>query len=304
MSVLSLTDTVSQFNQIQPMPAGERLPALTAVDLGGAQVAVLGCGSVGGFAAWSLAGAGVTRLELADRDRLEPANRRRHVGGTADLGWPKAAVVASFLRARYPQLTPVAHDFCFLKHPDRLRELLARCDLALAAVDDEAPKHLIDALARELGRPVVYAGVYGGGWAAEAILIDPTAGGPCYACTARTLGRAGIVVDRPESSPDYAWPELGRAAADWVQADLTSILPCAALASCLATAWLARQRGAGAVWEEFRAAGAWRLALRTVPAWGFGPWELRPVPVERQPDCPSCGHGVGSAADLQGLFEV
>jgi molybdopterin/thiamine biosynthesis adenylyltransferase len=304
MSVLSLINTTSHFNQTQPMPAGDRLPTLTAVDLGGAPVAVLGCGSVGGFAAWSLAGAGVTRLELADRDRLEPANCRRHVGSAADLGWPKAAVVASFLRARYPQLTPVTHDFCFLERPDRLRELLARCDLALAAVDDEAPKHLIDAMARELGRPVVYAGVYGGGWAVEAVLIDPAAGGPCYACTARTLGRAGVIVDRPEGNPDYAWLEPGRLAADWVQADLTSILPCAALASRLAIAWLARQRGAGAAWEEFHGASAWRLALRAVPSWGLGPWELRPVAVERQPGCPNCGPSIDPAADLNEILEV
>ena len=59
----------------------------------------------------------------------------------------------------------------------------------------------------------------------------------------------------------------------------------------LVTAWLARQRGAGGAWQEFHGTGAnaWRLALRHVPAWGFGPWELRPVPVTRRPDCPECG---------------
>jgi hypothetical protein len=300
----TLTDGPPVHNKVSAETPRSPFPVEKAVDLAGARVAVLGCGSVGGLAAWCLAGAGVTRLELADRDRLEADNLRRHVCGEPDLGRPKAEAVADSLRAHFAGVTAAAHAFCFLERPDLLRGLLERCDLALAAVDHEAPKHLIDAQARELGRSVVYAGVNGGGWAAEAILTDPAADTPCYACAAKALGRAGIPVDPPPSGPDYAQPDPEVAPSEWLQADLTSILPCAALATRLATAWLARQRGGERVLREFGPAGtsAWRLALRHVPAWGFGPWELRPVPMPRQPGCPECTCCSGSPTDLARLI--
>jgi hypothetical protein len=167
-------------------------------------------------------------------------------------------------------------------------------------VDDEAPKHLIDAMARELCRPVVYAGVYGGGWGAEAIVTDPATGTPCYPCTAQALGRVGIPVEPPPSGPGYALPAPGTAPSAWVQADLSSIMPCAVLAARLVVARLAWHHGMDGPWHEFGSPGvnAWRLALRRVPAWGFGPWELRPVPAQPQSGCPECGCRTGSANDL------
>jgi hypothetical protein len=271
-----------------------------AVDIGGAAVAVLGCGSVGSLAAWCLSSAGVATLELADRERLEPDNRRRHVCGAADQNRPKAEAVADFLRARFPGLAVTPQHFCFLDRPASLRGLLEHSAIVLAAVDDEAPKHLIDAMAREMGRPVVYTGVYGGGWGAEAIVTDPAAGTPCYACTARGLSRFGIPVELPPSGPGYALPAPGAAPSEWVQADLTGIMPCAALAARLVVARLARHHGADGPWHEFGSPGvnAWRLALRRVPAWGFGPWELRPVPVRPQPGCPACGYSTASPSEF------
>jgi hypothetical protein len=276
-----------------------------AVDLAGARVAVLGCGSVGSLSAWCCAGAGVGVLLVADRDRLEVDNLRRHLCGAEDIGAPKPDAVGRFLRQRFPQVTTLAGRFCFLEQADELRGLLDRCDIALVAVDDEAPKFLIDAITRELGRPVLYAGVYGGGWAAELILTDPAADTPCYACAARTLGRVGVPVWPQEPAPGYALPAPEREPTEWVRADLTSIMPCAALAARLTTAWLARRNGHERPWNEFRVTGAsvWRLALRHVPGWGAGPWCLRPVPVVRQPGCPVCGSGRRSAEAFLTLLE-
>src|SRR5262249_44391682 len=126
---------------------------------------------------------------------------------------------------------------------------------------------------------------------------------PCYGCAARALGRIGVPIDLPASGPDYALPNPGTDPSEWVRADLTSILPCAALAARLVTAWLARQRGVEQLWQEFQAAktNAWRLALRHIPAWGFGPWELRPVPVPRQSGCLECSSRTRSFTDFDRL---
>ena len=78
------------------------------------------------------------------------------------------------------------------------------------AVDDESPKHLIDAMTRELNLPAVYGGVYGGGWAVEAILTDPVAGTPCYACAARALGRIGISLHSKPPVLGYSLPRKDR----------------------------------------------------------------------------------------------
>jgi hypothetical protein len=276
-----------------------------AVDLAGARVAVLGCGSVGSFAAWACASAGVRHLELADRDALALDNLRRHACGGDDLDVPKPTALARLLARRFPELRVAAHEGCFLREPDRLRRVIAAADVLLVAVDDEAPKHLIDAMARALGKPAVYAGVYGGGWAAEVVALDPAADAPCYACAARSLGRAGVALDAGPLPPAYALPVPGRATSGWPRADLTSLLPCAALAAGLVTARLARDRGRPRPWAEWTAAGAcaWRFALRRVAPWGGGPWQLVPVPAPSGPACPTCGPRQPVAGDLAALLE-
>jgi molybdopterin/thiamine biosynthesis adenylyltransferase len=272
------------------------------VSFADASVAVLGCGSVGGLAAWTLASAGLGGLTLADRDRLEPANSRRHVCGIADAGRSKAAAVADFLRQRGGELALTVVDTCFLADPDAVDGILERSGLALTAVDAEGPRYLVDALARERRRPVVYAGVYGGGWGAEVIFSDAGHATPCYACAARAMGHGGINPEEPVG-PAYA-PPAAVAAGAWTVADLTSILPCAALAARVALAWLARVRGFALPLQELSAGGAtaWRLALRRVPAWGLGPWALEPVVIPRLPACPVCGAGHRDVPTLDALF--
>jgi molybdopterin/thiamine biosynthesis adenylyltransferase len=274
-----------------------------AVSFADASVAVLGCGSVGGLAAWACASAGVRTLTLADRDRLEPANSRRHVCDLGQAGRPKAEAVADFLRRRGGEWSLAAAHGCFLADPAAVDALLARCEIALVLVDAEGPRHLADALARERRRPAVHAGVYGGGWGAEAVFSDAGEDTPCYACAARALGHGGVETEAP-AGPGYSQPSSATGGG-WVEADLTSILPCAALAARAALAWLARVRGFDRPWRELSAGGAtaWRLALRRVPAWGVGPWALQPVAVPRLPGCPVCGAGRRDVPATEDLFE-
>jgi len=260
------------------------------VDLSDFTVGVLGCGTVGAAAAWAAASAGVRRFELADRDHVARNNLRRHVCDATEIGRPKADAVARYLQNRFPQTAILSHELSFLSDPTRLRELIARSDVVLVAVDHEAPKYLINTMAWELGRPAIYAGVYGGGWGSEVILADPTASTPCYGCAARALGRSGIDVTLPQPNPFYALPVEGVPTDAWPRADLTSILPAAALAARFVIAWLAARRGRPNDLSEFLQSGstAWRFAIRRVAAWQLGPWSLEPVPVPRDPDCPVC----------------
>ena len=265
-----------------------RFAAEPAVNLSGERVLVLGCGSGGGLGAWALASAGVGTLTIIDCDRLEAKNLRRHVCGSSEVGEPKATAVARFLRDRFPALAVEPHDLDALERPDDLRERLAECAAVLVAVDDEGPKHLIDAMARELGRPAVFVGVYGGGWAGEVILSDSTTRTPCYACAARALGRVGIPIFPTETGPDYALPAPEVPASDWVRADATSLMPVAALAVRVLVGALARAAGSNQLLAEFTTDGtAWRLPIRAVPEWSrTGTWRLIGVPCE--PACRAC----------------
>jgi hypothetical protein len=259
------------------------------VSLADAHVLVLGCGSIGGLGAWGLAGAGVGTLTLADRDRLEPANLRRHVCGSEAIGRPKAEAVGGWLRGRFPKLTTVAHDLCFLDQPDELRDLISASEAVLVAVDKEGPKHLIDSMARELRKPVMYVGVYGGGWAGEVILSDAVADTPCYACAARALGRVGIPVFPADLSDDYAMPTASVPESDWPRADLTSLMPIASFAARVVVAKLSAARDSSCMLGDLTANGAtaWRLLLRTIPWWGAG-WDINPVESARFGVCGAC----------------
>jgi hypothetical protein len=264
---------------VQPEPG----PSMRAC-----RAAVLGCGSVGGLVAWHLASAGIGCLTLADRDILGPENLRRHVCGHSELRRPKAPAVARFLQARFPTLALAAQTTCLRTDLERARSLLAGADLGIVAVDDEGLKHLLDALAHQTATPLVFAGVYGGGWAVEVVLVDPVAGTPCYACAARSLGRVGIDLVG-NSSPPYT-ARTPANPSSWEAADLSSIAPAATLAARVATARLLHGIGSSAMWHELTRSGAsaWRLALREVPAWNLGPWQLQPVVVPRFAGCPVC----------------
>ncbi len=225
----------------------------------------------------------------------------------ADLDRAKPLAVAEFLQDRFPEPNIHHAEFDFREQPDQLRDLLAGAEIVLVAIDSEGPKHLIDAMLWELGRPAVYLGVYGGGWAAEAILVDPSSSTPCYGCAALRLGRTGIEVDPPASGSSYALPVRLRSHEGdkpaWSQADLGSILPVTALGVRIATAWLEARRGFERPLREFQRhqATAWRFAMRRVPAWGIGPWELDFIPIRRRADCLLCGTGRDLATPEQFL---
>jgi molybdopterin/thiamine biosynthesis adenylyltransferase len=283
-----------------PRPLFAREPV---VDLAGARVAIVGCGSVGSLAAWALASAGVRQLALIDRDTLVADNLRRHACGAADLARPKAQALADLLRAHFPEATVRTIVADVLERPATCREWVAWADVLLVAVDREAPKHLLELQARELSRPAVYAGVYGGGWGAEVVFADSP--GPCYACCARALGRAGVETEPESHAPGYVLSRPGTESSAWMSADLTSILPCASLAARVATAWLGSRQGAGGPWEELRRPGvsAWRLALRHVPAWEAGPWQLLPVSIPPRPNCPNCTAPQAANAEVAAWLE-
>src|SRR5262249_16409595 len=155
----------------------------------------------------------------------------------------------------------------------------------------------------------VYAGVYGGGWAAGGGALDPAAAAPCYACAARSLGRGGGGAAAAPPLPAGAPPGPGRGGGGGAPAALAGPLPRGGPAARVGRGgWVragrARDRGGPGPWAEWTAGGvcAWRFALRRVAPWDGGPWQLVPVPAPSEPACPTCGLRQPVAADLAALL--
>ncbi|TPL57379.1 ThiF family adenylyltransferase, partial [Mesorhizobium sp. B2-4-3] len=126
--------------------------------LRGATVAVLGCGSVGGPVAMTLARAGVGKLILVDKQTLTGANVGRHPLGVGSIGAAKTSELAKRIRSDLPHIKVECHN-------SLVQDLLLGADCPLAGVDlivsalgDWPSESLLDewqsALTRRL--PIVY----------------------------------------------------------------------------------------------------------------------------------------------------
>jgi tRNA A37 threonylcarbamoyladenosine dehydratase len=123
--------------------------------LHGARAAVIGLGGVGSHAAVALARAGIGSLRLVDFDAVSESSLNRHaVALPADVGRPKAEVVASFLARLRPDL-PVETISAFF-HRDTADEVLAGPpDVVVDAIDSLNPKVELLAACVARGIPVV-----------------------------------------------------------------------------------------------------------------------------------------------------
>jgi molybdopterin/thiamine biosynthesis adenylyltransferase len=152
--------------------------------LAGKEIALVGCGTIGGFLAKHLAqcGAGSCggRLLLIDNDILQPGNLGRHLLGMRDLKRNKAEACRDAILRDLPHLDIDAH-------PDNaLKALgpLSRSDLVIDATGEEALSIALNHHAvrrRPSFPPVLYVWLAGNGSAVQALLCDRSEHA-CYKC--------------------------------------------------------------------------------------------------------------------------
>lgn len=124
-----------------------------------ARVAVVGAGGLGSAVLPYLVGAGVEYLGIADFDTVTAANLCRQVlYTTAQVGTPKVAAAADYLRARSPELQVADLGRIDAKNA---RGLLADFDVVLECSDNFATKALVAAACRDLGLPLVWGTAVG-----------------------------------------------------------------------------------------------------------------------------------------------
>lgn len=168
-----------------------------------ATVVVVGCGSVGGPVACSLAQAGVGRIVLVDPEALSWPNVGRHPLGATDVGRNKAEALSQRLQADYPHLV-VEHRACTLHHLiSHDADLLAEVDLIVAATGNWGAESALNRwhLHRGRARPILYGWTEAHACAGHAVVVGNRDG--CFQCH---IGRTG--------APDFAvveWPDGGDA---------------------------------------------------------------------------------------------
>jgi molybdopterin/thiamine biosynthesis adenylyltransferase len=143
-------------------------------------VLVIGLGGLGSAAGLYLAGAGVGRLLVADRDRVEPANLQRQVlYRNDDIGRPKTEAASERLRALDPAVEVQAFEGRL--EPQRLADMVAAADVVLDCTDNFPTRFAINAACVRARKPLVSGAAIR--FEGQLAVFDPRrADGACYAC--------------------------------------------------------------------------------------------------------------------------
>lgn len=136
---------------------------------------VVGLGGLGSMAAAYLAGAGVGRLIVADRDRVEASNLQRQLlYRQADVGRAKTEAAAAQLAALNPQVQVELRD----EHG--WPAAVAQADVVLDCTDNFPTRFAINRACVQARKPLVSGAAIR--LEGQLAVFDLRRGGPCYAC--------------------------------------------------------------------------------------------------------------------------
>lgn len=166
-----------------PIDPARIAPAIDVQSLATKRVAVIGVGASIGMLC-DLARSGLRRFKLVDRDAVEPVNLARQAHLRAHVGRPKVEAAAAQLRQLDPDLELSLHAVDFLRlADDECEALFGDVDLFMFCTDSFACQARGNELALRLGKAAVWAGLYRGAGAGEAIWWLPDVPAlPCYRC--------------------------------------------------------------------------------------------------------------------------
>ena len=151
-------------------------------------VLIIGLGGLGSAASLYLAAAGVGRLLLADRDRVELSNLQRQVLYTqADLGRSKTEVARERLGALNPDVQ--CEIFEGLLTPERLKEMVQGADVVLDCTDNFPTRFAINEACVRAKKPLVSGAAIR--FEGQLAVFDPREStSACYACLFPSQGEA------------------------------------------------------------------------------------------------------------------
>src|SRR5262252_1840239 len=145
------------------------------------QITICGAGTLGGNLAETLARMGFTRLKLIDKDKVEMRNLSTQPYSRAEVGGPKARVLAHMLyRAVQAKIEPAVIELTSANSEG----LLQGSALVVDAFDNRAARAAVSETARALRLPCLHIGfsadgLYGSGlWESHYEVPHDTPGDP------------------------------------------------------------------------------------------------------------------------------
>lgn len=169
------------------------------------RVTLIGCGSLGGLVAQSLAHAGIGHLTLVDPEKLEPANLGRHVLDAKVLGQGKAQALAARLHDQLPHLNVRSIPHRIQDPPSAMA--LENTDLVICTAADWPAERYVMEVLTDGGLPLLLS------WAEPHALaghsaVDTTGGHRL----ASLFDRDGLAICQRTRWPEVAWALPGCAA--------------------------------------------------------------------------------------------
>ncbi len=144
---------------------------------------VIGLGGLGSAAVQHLAGSGVGRLILADRDRVERSNlQRQTLYREGDVGHPKVEAAIRQLRALNGDIELDGTD------AEGWPTRIAEADVVLDCTDNFPTRYAINAACAAARRPLISGAAIR--MEGQLAIFDLRRGGPCYRCLYPEAGEA------------------------------------------------------------------------------------------------------------------
>lgn len=163
-----------------------RLGGFTTPALREKRVLVVGAGSGGSLTAELLVRSGVEKLTVVDNDAVAVENLSRSIYTANDIGQPKVEALKRHLEAINPGIDVDTRPVRLQEMADAaFAELVASCDLVVAATDDPQAQRQLNHFAYSKQVPAVFGAVYAKGRGGDVAFIVPGVT-RCYACTVST----------------------------------------------------------------------------------------------------------------------
>lgn len=141
--------------------------------LHGAQVAVVGCGGLGGYVIEELARLGVGRLRVIDPDVFEEHNLNRQLLATiGNLGRSKVAAAAQRVQEINPAVQVESRQVAI--ELSNGRETLAGVDVVVDAIDNIGGRLELAEICSQLKVPLVHGAI--AGWFGQVVSVQPGQG--------------------------------------------------------------------------------------------------------------------------------
>ncbi|MDI9646739.1 MAG: HesA/MoeB/ThiF family protein [Archaeoglobales archaeon] len=139
------------------------------------KVLVVGAGGLGSSAIAYLAAAGVGKIGIVDRDKVEESNLQRQIIHAGKLGKNKAESAAEFVKILNPEVEVEIYPHEF--DNEKAENIVRKYDVVLGCPDNFQTRFLINEVCVKLKKPFVHAAIFG--WEGEAGVF---LGRPCYRC--------------------------------------------------------------------------------------------------------------------------